>query len=455
MKIAFFLRGSGYFRLAEFGIIELLSIDGVEVDIVFFSVDYHNDRLFSQTFREYLIELVEMKPNLNIVILSAKWASDFVRLEKIIDRKLSRRSENLEFFSHPELSKYKIPIERFETISISSKFKNWLKRLIVFSEYRQHSEVQLEKEKQLSNFFSARSYGAVLVSPVVNEVRAEIIGKAAKLASISSFGIISSWDNLTIKGKLRDVFNYYIVWGRGQKEEAITYHGIQPQKILVTGPYPFVYLMQSADLLKRDNRLNQLIWLTSSKFIVGNPEDEWELIEEFTTYCLRIGRVDLIKSLLIRLHPQTPGGSQVFFDWANGRQSNFIQNLAQNQIVCEFIESTSDRRSYLDQLVNSRCAIALATSAAVEGHVTGLPVIAPPGSLSLRAFEGFKHGSLLDIKNNGPVHRSQNWADVINFIDNPHQSIRSESFQEFFGLDMDITSSSLNFARDIIKHATC
>jgi hypothetical protein len=285
----------------------------------------------------------------------------------------------------------------------------------------------------------------------VGESFAELVSDSAKLSRIPSVGTVSSWDNLTIKGLLRDKFDKYIVWGEGKLDEAVELHSVPIEKIKVVGPYPFVYIDKSMGARTKGLGNSYVLWLTSSTFITNGVQNEWLLIEEFVIYCLGAGEIEILDKLLIRLHPQTPGGKNAFLSWIETRNHLIQESIKTTQVTCEFTETVMQRDAYLQQISGSACSISLATTAGVESWLCGVPLVSPPGDLTKRSFDNFKHGKLLDSDYGGPIKRSNSWEEFISFLKNPINQNVSNEFSRYFGLNLNIKKSTELFANEILN----
>ena len=80
----------------------------------------------------------------------------------------------------------------------------------------------------------------VLVSPLVGmgSTESEFI-RAAEELHVPTVLPVSSWDNLTNKGVLRDVPTTTIVWNEAQVEEAVRLHGLPREQVAVVGAHTF------------------------------------------------------------------------------------------------------------------------------------------------------------------------------------------------------------------------
>ncbi|MEQ1574547.1 MAG: hypothetical protein ABL993_09905 [Vicinamibacterales bacterium] len=103
-----------------------------------------------------------------------------------------------------------------------------------------HLERAIPVSRALTRFLSAHRPDAVIVSPLVDAASDQVdLVRAAQALGIPAIAGIASWDNLTNKGHLRVQPDLVTVWNAHQKAEAITYHGVEADRVAVTGAQLF------------------------------------------------------------------------------------------------------------------------------------------------------------------------------------------------------------------------
>ena len=87
---------------------------------------------------------------------------------------------------------------------------------------------------------ASQSPDLVLVTPLIElgSDQVEYI-KAARALGIPCGLCVHSWDNLTNKGLIHGDVDRVTVWNEAMKHEAVTFHGIPPERVAVTGAQPF------------------------------------------------------------------------------------------------------------------------------------------------------------------------------------------------------------------------
>ena len=94
--------------------------------------------------------------------------------------------------------------------------------------------------RRITEFLVAHRPDVVVVSPLVDAASDQVdLVRAAQASGIPVVAAIASWDNLTNKGHLRVQPDVVAVWNEHQKREAIAYHGIDADRIVVTGAQLF------------------------------------------------------------------------------------------------------------------------------------------------------------------------------------------------------------------------
>ena len=120
----------------------------------------------------------------------------------------------------------------------------------------------------------------VLVSPLVGmgSTESEFV-RAAEELRVPTVLPVSSWDNLTNKGVLRDVPTTTIVWNEAQVEEAVRLHGLPREQVAVVGAHTFDHWFGRSPSSTRNEFARErgldperplLLYLGSSYFISGN-----------------------------------------------------------------------------------------------------------------------------------------------------------------------------------------
>jgi len=127
----------------------------------------------------------------------------------------------------------RIPRPMRSALALLARDQHRRRRLASFFEWLEWS---LPCDATVTRWLDALRPDVLVISPLIDMNYAQFdVLKAARQRALPSIYMVASWDNLTMKGKVQIVADGQIVWNRFQVEEAKTLHGIDPEKITVTG----------------------------------------------------------------------------------------------------------------------------------------------------------------------------------------------------------------------------
>ena len=220
-----------------------------------------------------------------------------------------------------------------------------------------------------------RRADVVLVSPVIGAgtPQVEYIRAAAELG-IPSVLPVASWDNLTNKGVVKESPTLMLVWNEAQVDEAVRLHGIERDRVVVTGAHsydhwfdwePSTSRSQFAEKVGLNPDREFLLYVCSSGFIAGA---EAHFIDEWLGH-LRDSSDERLRNVgvIVRPHPQ----NVVFW-----REHDVDDR---DRVVVwprEGAAPTDERRKcdYYDSIHHASAVIGINTSAQVEAAIVGRPV---------------------------------------------------------------------------------
>jgi hypothetical protein len=262
--------------------------------------------------------------------------------------------------------------------------------------------------------------------------------RAARRLGVPTGFCVHSWDNLTSKGVLHDVPSAVLVWNDAQREEAVSLHGVDPERCRVTGAPAFDHWFSMRPSLSRSAFLAKvglpddapvLLYLCSSRFI-AKKEARW--IEKWIR-ALRRAADERIRTaaILVRPHPQNMAQWQ---GWQppDGRVQVF-------PTTGELPVADDERANYFHSLYYADAIVGLNTTALIEAAIFEKPVlsVAAPKQAKYRETLHFGHieKGLLTVARDLGEHASQ----VAEALDARGSSERGRRFvQEFvrpFGRD--------------------
>lgn len=215
----------------------------------------------------------------------------------------------------------------------------------------------------------------VVITPLIGLVQASQLDllRSAQARGIPTAVIVWSWDHLSSKAVIRDVPDGVFVWNDAQKDEAVTMHGVPPERVVVTGAQCFDRWFgrspsqTRAEFCRRvglpDDR-PYVMWACSALLPGSPPEPDlvvpWlERIRASSSPVLR----DV--PILIRPHPSRTA------EWDNVDWARFgpIAMFGDNPI------EEGARSDYFDSLCYSAAVVGITTSAFIEAAVVGRPVM--------------------------------------------------------------------------------
>jgi hypothetical protein len=211
-----------------------------------------------------------------------------------------------------------------------------------------------------------------LGSPQIDTVR------AAHQLGVPTALAVWSWDNLSSKAYIRECPERLFVWNATQRDEAVRFHGVPPDRITVTGAQCFDHWFDRRPSGTREAFCGALglpadrplILYVCSSLILGSPPEP-PFVHEWLQR-LRASQDPLVASaaVLVRPHPSRMAG------WRDVDLSQFgpVAVWGGNPV------DEQSRAAYFDSLYHSAAVVGLNTSAFIEAGIVGREVLAilPP-----------------------------------------------------------------------------
>jgi len=186
---------------------------------------------------------------------------------------------------------------------------------------------------------------------------------------------IGSWDHLSSKALIRDQPDEVFVWNETQKREAVTMHGVRPERITVTGAQCFDQWFDRQPALNRDEFARKVGLDPSRRFVVyvcsalfeGSPNEAQFVLEWVAA--LRNSAHENLRTLgiLIRPHPKRS------FEWDDVDLSR-LDNVTLWPSRGRAPSDAASKADYFDSLFHSSAVVGINTSALIEGGIVGRPV---------------------------------------------------------------------------------
>lgn len=180
-----------------------------------------------------------------------------------------------------------------------------------------------------------------------------------------------SWDHLTSKAHIRQTPDRILVWNETQKQEAVTLHGVQPDRVVVTGAQCFDHWFNRRPSRTRESFCEEMglpidqpfvLYVCSALFRGTKPEADFVLR---WISALRSSSDMQVQDagILIRPHPQRMS------EWED---INYPAN-----VVFKGGHPIDDvgRDDYFDSLYYADAVVGLNTSALIEAAIVDKPVM--------------------------------------------------------------------------------
>jgi hypothetical protein len=266
-------------------------------------------------------------------------------------------------------------------------------------------EEAIPASRTINRFIGEHSPDVVLVTPVVKYASDEVeYLKSARRLGIPAAACVASWDNLTTKGLLKFTPERVFVWNQVQREEASTWHGIPPERVVATGAQRFDKWFEQRPSCSRNQFMVKvgldpdepyLAYVCSSPFVVNDSDGELQFVTRMLE-ALRASPNDRLRRLGVLVRPYPRGAPWKRVDLARfGNAAVFPPRGAAPATP----EAVAD---FYDSLVHSSAVVGINTTAMIEAAIVGksvLTVLAPEF-----AQEGTLHFHYLLEENGGFLH---------------------------------------------------
>jgi hypothetical protein len=216
----------------------------------------------------------------------------------------------------------------------------------------------------------------VLVSPLVEtgSPQGDHL-RAADRLGIPTALVVSSWDNLTTKGVIRDAPDLTIVWNEEQVREAIDMHGLRADSVVATGAHSHDHWFAWQPATGAEDFATKvglapdrpfLLYACSSGFIAGG--EEVAFVREWARRLATSGDPELESlGVLVRPHPQN------FESW----QDADLDEPGRMVVWPRGGVAPTDRQAkedYFDSLYHAKAVVGINTSALVDSAIVRRPV---------------------------------------------------------------------------------
>jgi SAM-dependent methyltransferase len=252
----------------------------------------------------------------------------------------------------------------------------------------------------------------VVVTPLLargeSGVRQTDTVRSARAAQIPVAMAVTSWDHLTSKGLVKGRPDRVLLWNDAQRREAIELHGVERERIVLTGAQLFDQWFDREPTVTREDFLSSLgldpaqpvVLYTGSSPNITPPAREIAFVREWLGE-LRADPVLREIGVLVRPHPGNVGA------WAQVDLAD-LGAAVSPRVRTSIPMNADDEQHYFHSLAHSAAVVGANTSAMIEAAIVGRPVLSvrSPGF----AQDGTLHFRLLLPGGGGPVEVADDLA---------------------------------------------
>ena len=294
------------------------------------------------------------------------------------------------------------------------------------------AERLVPSERYYELFIRSHAPDVILITPLIDfgSYQTDYVKSAHALGIPIAF-LPFSWDNLTNRGLVRIPPDCVLVWNEHQKREAVTYHDVPSESIVVTGAPRFDDFFAMQPTLSREEFCARagldpthpfILYLCSSYFVAPN---EPGFVREWTRTLRQDARLSHC-GILVRPHPANGE------PWAGSDAAN-TDGLA---VWREPPKVQADPALY-HSLHYATAVVGLNTSAMIEAAIVGKSIYTIRTSEFAGGQEQTLHFHYLLAENGGPVQVADTLAQHVEqlagaLLDSQTGACRSRQFVESF-----------------------
>jgi hypothetical protein len=236
------------------------------------------------------------------------------------------------------------------------------------------AERSIPSDPRIEAFIAKHAPDLVLATPLVTFTSPQVdYVKSARALGIPSALCVASWDNLTNKGKMRELPDRVTVWNEAQAEEAATLHGMPRRRIVVTGAQSFDHWFDARPCRTREEFMRErdfepsrdlILYLCSSTSISPN---EIEFIRQWYEMVRNAREPRVARAaILVRPHPVNKQ------PW---EQLDTLADFAVWPTNARGLFEPQGKCDYFDSIYHAAAVVGLNTSGQVEAGLIGKPVL--------------------------------------------------------------------------------
>ena len=216
----------------------------------------------------------------------------------------------------------------------------------------------------------------VILTPLVvlETTQLDLAQAAADLGIRNVFGV-ASWDHLSSKGQLSVAPQQIILWNDVQKREAVELHGVDPDRVVITGAQVFDDWFEQRPSTTREAFCARvglrpdrpIVLYVCSSLLEGSPPER-SFVLRWLRHLRSSGHPVLEEcGVLVRPH------YQVREIW-NGAEIAGFDNVACWPPLGDAPVDSRSKTDYFDSMYHAAAVVGLNTSAMIEAAIVGRPV---------------------------------------------------------------------------------
>jgi hypothetical protein len=228
--------------------------------------------------------------------------------------------------------------------------------------------------------------------------------RAARMRGIPSVLCVGSWDHLTTKGLIHELPDRVVVWNEAQRDEAARFHGVPPERVVVTGAQAYDHWFSTRPSTAREEFCRRvglpagrpfLLYLCSSPFIAP---DEVPFVRRWLT-AIRNSPHPALRTIGVLLRPHPQNSAQ----WRDVDLSAFGDAVIWPRGGANPVDAAA-RADYYDSMFHSLAVVGVNTSALIESGIVGRMVLSVADDSFAATQEGTLHFQHLKSVNGGLLH---------------------------------------------------
>jgi hypothetical protein len=267
------------------------------------------------------------------------------------------------------------------------------------------AERRLPLDQSVMDFIAARSPDLIVVTPLIELGSRQVdYVRAARALGIPSALAVASWDNLTNKGRIREVPDLTVVWNEHQREEAMRLHDVPAQRVRALGAHSYDHWFGRAPSRLReafcrevglDPQRPYLLYTCSSPFIAS---DEVTFVRAWLAR-LRSAHDPALRDVGVLVRPH-PTNAHI---WAGEEDVGEPGRVAVWPPAGAVPTSPQHKADYFDSLHHAHAVVGINTSALIESAIAGRPVFTVAAEEFRETQDGTLHFAYLRAERGGPV----------------------------------------------------